>query len=189
MTTTIMVVGHPATGKTTLAHRLADDLKWPLVWKDGIKEPLMDALPDANGGWSTAWSNALGRATIALLYQQVETLLRAQVAMVVECHFEHQTDAQRWQSLHERYPLRMIQVRCETDPSVQLARYQARIEAGERHPGHVNSSATGDPRPRWGTPVAWIDVPGPRLSINTSDLSMTGYGHVVTQIKGLINSP
>lgn len=43
----ILVNGLPATGKTTLARRIATDLRLPLLAKDAIKETLFDTL-----GWS-----------------------------------------------------------------------------------------------------------------------------------------
>jgi dephospho-CoA kinase len=45
-TTVILITGHPATGKTTLAHYLAQELGLPLLWRDGLKEKLADTL-----GW------------------------------------------------------------------------------------------------------------------------------------------
>ena len=39
-----VITGRPATGKTTLARRLAVDLRLPLIHKDGLKESLYDAL-------------------------------------------------------------------------------------------------------------------------------------------------
>lgn len=33
----LIITGHPGSGKTTLAHRLAADFKLPLIYKDGIK--------------------------------------------------------------------------------------------------------------------------------------------------------
>jgi len=66
-TTVILITGHPATGKTTLAHYLAQELGLPLLYRDGLKETLADHL-----GWSTdEWSLKLGAATWELLYHLV----------------------------------------------------------------------------------------------------------------------
>ncbi len=79
----IVVNGLPATGKTTLARRLATDLHLPLLAKDVIKETLFETL-----GWSDrAWSRRLGAATMALLYKLLEEQLRAGRPCIVECNF------------------------------------------------------------------------------------------------------
>jgi nucleoside-triphosphatase THEP1 len=40
----LVVTGRPATGNTTLVHKLATDLRLPLIHKDGLNEPLFDVL-------------------------------------------------------------------------------------------------------------------------------------------------
>jgi predicted kinase len=63
-TTLIVVSGLPASGKTTLAHLLAAELRLPLVGRDDIKERLFESL-----GWSDReWSKRLGIASWDLLY-------------------------------------------------------------------------------------------------------------------------
>ena len=59
----LLVSGPPVAGKTTLARRLAAEFGLPLINKDGIKELLFDTV----GTHDYAWSQNLGRASIALL--------------------------------------------------------------------------------------------------------------------------
>jgi len=99
----IIVTGHPATGKTTLANILAQELVLPLIWKDSFKETLAEAL-----GWSTdEWSRKLSVASWALLYQQVEILAKAGVPFIAEGNFEPTYATKRWQQLMASYPLRL----------------------------------------------------------------------------------
>jgi predicted kinase len=135
-TIVVLITGHPATGKTTLAEYLAQELCLPLIAKDHIKETLFSTL-----GWSTTeWSRQLSVATWALLYQQVETLLTAYIGHIVEANFDPTFANAHWQRLAEQFPLRIIQVRCETDPEILLMRYRERVNQGTRHPGHVDHS-------------------------------------------------
>ena len=46
--TLIVVSGMWASGKTTLAHRLAANLGWPLIYRDGLKESFFDAVGEAS---------------------------------------------------------------------------------------------------------------------------------------------
>ena len=60
----IIVTGPSATGKTSLAERLSEDLSIPLIAKDTIKEQLFNSL-----GWSDrAWSRKLGGASYDLIW-------------------------------------------------------------------------------------------------------------------------
>lgn len=94
-TDVVLITGHPATGKTTLAEYLAQELYLPLIAKDHIKETLFNTL-----GWSTAeWSRQISVATWNLLYQQVETLLAARVGHIVEANFDPSFANDRWQGL------------------------------------------------------------------------------------------
>ncbi len=130
----IIVSGLPATGKTTLARRLADDLNLPLVTKDEIKERLFDKL-----GWSDReWSQRLGVATFALLYYFIEVQLKAGRSFIAEANFRPDRDNPPFRELKSRYDFQPIQIVCVTEGEKLLERYRARGESGQRHPGHVD---------------------------------------------------
>lgn len=182
-TTVILITGHPATGKTTLAHSLAQELGLPLLWRDGLKEKLADTL-----GWSTdEWSLKLGAATWELLYHLVESLLRANVSHIVESNFTPTYATPRWQTLCERYPLRIIQLRCEAPPATILNRYHERVQRGERHPIHryVNDDVDYATLLERG-PMGWVDVPSTRLSIDTSQSMDINYPAIVPQLRKVL---
>lgn len=180
-TTIILITGHPATGKTTLAHSLAQELGLPLLYRDGLKETLADNL-----GWSTEeWSLKLGAATWELLYHLVESLLRANVSHIVESNFPPSRATPRWQQLMAQYPLQMIQVRCEADPMIVAQRHQARQERGERHPIHrydSNTAAYAAYLHQQG-PLGWVDVASEHITVDTGKLALADYSSVTTQIR------
>ena len=132
----ILITGHPATGKTTLAHYLAKELYLPLIWKDQIKEALLETL----GLSSIEWSRKLSVTAWTLLYQQVENLLQAGVSHVVESNFDPIYANDCWQNRSEQSDFQLIQVRCAVRPETLLHRYRQRIKNGSRHPGHVDAS-------------------------------------------------
>lgn len=184
-TTVILITGHPATGKTTLAHYLAQALHLPLLYRDGLKETLADTL-----GWSTEeWSLKLGAATWELLYHLVETLLRANVSHIVESNFSPAHATGRWQQLSERYGVRIIQLRCEADPAIVIERFHARVAKGERHPIHRYAEDTAGYRKILEQgPLDWIDVPGERIRIDTGQLAPAAYQSIVVQLQKLFES-
>ncbi|MCB0064588.1 MAG: ATP-binding protein [Caldilineaceae bacterium] len=185
LTTVILITGHPGTGKTTLAHSLAKELALPLLYRDGLKETLADTL-----GWSTEeWSLKLGAATWELLYHLIESLLRARVPHIVESNFSPAYATARWQALVKQYPLRIIQLRCEADPDIVLARFHARVAQGERHPIHRYSTDTAGYRTilEQGH-LGWIDVPCERISVDTGKRQPSEYATVATQLQALLCS-
>ena len=185
-TTVILITGHPATGKTTLAHYLAQALGLPLLYRDGLKEKLADTL-----GWADdEWSLKLGAATWELLYHLVETLLRAQVSHIVESNFTPQYATPRWQGLMAQYPLQMIQICCDAAPIITAQRHQARKERGERHPIHRHDNdvdAYAAYLQQQG-PSGWIEVESTRLVLDTSEKAVTDYADIVTQIRTLLTA-
>ena len=131
----IVVNGLPATGKTTLARRLATDLHLPLLAKDVIKETLFETL-----GWSDrAWSRQLGAATMALLYKLLEEQLRAGQPCIVECNFYPDRDTERFRELAQAYRVAFFQILCIADGPTLYARYCQRALSADRHPGHVET--------------------------------------------------
>lgn len=131
--TVIFVMGHPASGKTTLAKTLGDTLSLPVFGKDvTFKEPMFDAFDTT----SREWSIKIGRAAFTIMKAVMEQQLKAQQSFIVESTFKYEYDNPLFQDWQEIYNFQAIQVVCQTDPEVLVRRYHQRIEAGERHPGH-----------------------------------------------------
>ncbi|MBN1920337.1 MAG: AAA family ATPase, partial [Anaerolineae bacterium] len=136
----ILVTGAPATGKTALSVPLAARLQVPLLTKDAIKERLFDTL-----GWSDReWSKRLGSASFALLYDWLALHLRVGAPLVVEANFKPQFDTPKFAALRECCPFTLLQIVLVAAPEALQARFAARSAAGERHPGHVDTTFEGE---------------------------------------------
>lgn len=183
-TTVVLVTGHPATGKTTLARYLAEELALPLIWKDQIKETLFDIL----GTTSIERSRELGVAAWALLYDQVENLLRANVSHVVESNFDPAYANGHWQELRRGYDFRLIQVRCETDPEILLKRYRQRILDGERHFGHWDASDDREFLDSIRQHMGWVAIKSERLSFDTTDVRQEAYLAIALKVGALLSN-
>lgn len=183
--TVILITGHPATGKTTLAKALTQELALPLLYRDRLKETLGDVL-----GWSTdEWSRRLGSATWKLLYDLVDMLLQAKVSHIVESNFDPNHDSPKWQVLYKRYSLHLIQLRCEAEPEIVLVRNRRRVETGQRHPIHHYDPDEHEYRQilEQGH-IGWLDVPGERISINTGNLRPSAYHTIAEQLRQLLGN-
>ena len=183
-TTVILITGHPATGKTTLAHYLAEELELPLVCKDQIKESLVDTL----GAASTEASRQLSSAAWTLLYMQVENLLKASVSHLVESNFDPIFANGRWQTFKQMYNFRLIQVRCTTEPEALLQRYRLRIQTGKRHTGHVDASREPEFLVSIQQPMDWVQVEGDRLSLDTTKINKANYAKIAEELKILCSN-
>src|SRR5713226_1916405 len=117
----VLVSGAPASGKSTLARRLAANLRLPLIAKDLIKETLFDALgtPDREG------SAELSLASFRLLYAVLGQLVEADVGVVVDCNLHRGRSEAELSHLLDRSNALLIH--CQTSYFEIARRYQRRV--------------------------------------------------------------
>ncbi len=178
----IIVHGLPATGKTTIAQQLARDLSLPLASKDMFKETLFDTL-----GWrDRAWSQQIGRASIALLFQFMEMELRVGCSCMVECNFTAAIATPEFLALRERHAYEPVEIVCRCDGRVLWERFKRRAEAGERHPGHVDQETYTELEPRLlqGTSEP-LQIGGRLIEVDTTDWSAVDYPALLATIRQL----
>lgn len=180
----VIVTGLPATGKTTLGKRLAAALRLPFIHKDGIKELLFDML-----GWSDiAWSQRLGRASIELLYYFAEAQLMVGSSLVIENNFDAALATPKFLAWQAKYDVATVQVVCMADSDVIWQCYQARWEAGQKHPGHVQHlDPRGDSWTRWPQgKVAAMDIGGQVIVVDTTDFATLDYDGLLRTVQSKI---
>ncbi len=181
--TLIIVTGLPCTGKTTLAEHIASHFSLPLVTKDQIKERMFERL-----GWSDReWSRKLGLLTYDLMYYFTESHLAGRTSGIVESNFNPEWDTASFRALQKRHPFDPYQVMCVSHPDVLIGRFQERMTAGKRHPGHVDSSyldefkatvARGPGRP--------LDIGGKVVRVDTTDFEKIDYDGLYQGIAGVL---
>ena len=163
----IVVGGTPATGKSTLAASIADDLSLPMFSKDVLKETLFDALVDGpEMSASPELSQTISDLALASLLSIATELVSRKVGMVLEADFRP-NDGQRLFAPFLNSTM-MRQVHCTVEERELEERHLERTEEGNRHPVHVDDLEkvkihleAGDFEPLW--------LPIPLLSVNTTD--------------------
>lgn len=129
----IIVNGLPGTGKTTLARRLAADIRLPLFSRDGIYETLYDALECKSNGCPPL----IGPSTFTLLYTYASSLLAVGQSLVIEGFFGRpDLRSTEFLKLKLACDFQPFQILCKTDGEVLLERFLTRMSSVERHIGH-----------------------------------------------------
>lgn len=164
--TLVIVAGLPASGKSTLAERLAEALELPLFTKDGFKERLYDAGSIDPDRFDRTASCVLGAQAVAILLDVTTTLVRSGASVVIEGNFRPHLAERDFGPLTCLSQVR--QVHCGLDRVLTIERYRARFELRERHPVHLDEIAIqelndqidagfGDPLPL-DAPVMRVDT-------------------------------
>lgn len=129
----VIVNGLPGAGKTTLARRLAADIRLPVFSRDGIYETLYDAL-DCQ---SNALPPLMGPATFTFLYYIANSLLAASQSLIVEGFFGRpELRSAEFLQLQQAHDFEPFQILCKADGAVLLERFLTRAGTVERHIGH-----------------------------------------------------
>ena len=168
----IAVSGPPGTGKTTLAHALADALGRPAVCRDELKERMV-----ADGADPTA--EDLNPTTNTVFFETLARLLRSGTSVVAEAAFQDRLWRPGLEPLLELADIRIL--RCVVDPEVARERIAHRAATQSARAAHADAAflrriAEGErPIESW-VPIA-LDVP--TLVVDTTQGWMPTLAEVV----------
>jgi predicted kinase len=154
MTDLMIILGCPASGKTTLARRLAAELAVPILSKDDIKEALFDVLGVGDRESSRRLSNACFAAQLRIAATQLE----AGISCLLEGNWrpEHAGDLR---AVLARSGAPAAQIWCRASVVETLRRFTARV----RHPGHLDAADLAEEVQQSAVlPPAFLDLDGPR---------------------------
>jgi predicted kinase len=154
----MIILGTPASGKTTLARQLAADLKLSCFCKDDVKEALFESL----GAGSRDWSRRLSAASFAVLTELARVSSSAGVSCIVEGNWRtvHAAELSRLAS-----STRTAQVWCRAEPLEIVRRFTQR----RRHPGHLDDLLRDEVEMLSQAPPSFLELPGPRWVYASDD--------------------
>jgi len=126
----VVVSGLPASGKSTLAQRMAPLLGLPVFDKDTILENLFES----KGTGDVAWRRSLSRVSDSILRSEA----MASGGAVLVSHWRlpgMPPDSGTPTDWLSRLSSHVVNIHCECDAEVAADRFMRR----ERHPGHLDS--------------------------------------------------
>lgn len=176
----IIVSGLPGSGKSTLTQRLAAHFALPLIQKDMIKETLCDVL----GCTTLSQSQLYGRASMVLLYQFAEAILKRGQPCIIESVFHPALSTQDLLKLQQQCPFLPLQIHCQAEIAVLIERVKHRWESGERHRGHMEHLREFDPN--LSLPKEYLQplpLNGHVIELDTTDFEIIDYGLLFAQIQ------
>lgn len=178
----IIITGRPAAGKTTLAKQLAHDLRLPVVSKDNIREVLFDRL-----GWhDRSWAQALGRASVDLMFYFTRAQLEAGWSVILDNAFDPSASTPRFQAFSKEFGVNFIQVICDANREILFERFKLRMHSGGRHPGHGDQAVLDELWEHLSQDQTLdLNIGGEVIMVDTSDLAQINYQQILDQIKCL----
>ncbi|GAA0440119.1 AAA family ATPase [Leifsonia naganoensis] len=152
----LLINGAPASGKTTLARRLCDELGLPLVTKDDIKEALADAVP------VPLPTSRVGAIASDAMWQLVGLI---DGTVIVESFWFSGRDGEYLRSGLDTAGIASgVELWCEASAEIARERYLTR----PRHPAHDDAQRLDewelfhrDAQPVSGFPVLRVDTEYP----------------------------
>ena len=118
--TLLLLKGHPATGKSTLANALARRLGWPLIDKDDIKDHTYQ-LPDG------------GHLSYAIMWQIVRHQLAIGLSVLVDSPLSYPTTYATGQALATEFRTKLLVVETALGDALWQARLDQRMLEAQTH--------------------------------------------------------
>ncbi|MGH0035707.1 MAG: AAA family ATPase [Myxococcota bacterium] len=115
----IVVTGRPASGKTTLAHRLAREIRCPVLCRDELKEGIVNSID-----CGLPPPEEIQRSVYETFFAAIELLVGRGVSLVAEAAFQHALWAARLEPLAATTRLRILD--CHVGADLARSRFEQR---------------------------------------------------------------
>jgi predicted kinase len=175
--TLVVVTGPAGTGKTTLAHEIAEELGCPAICRDEIKEGMVHAAED----FVAAPGDELTMRTLPAFFGVLELLLDAGVTTVAEAAFQDRVWRPRLEPLRARAHLRLVH--CTVDAEVAWARVLRRRQEEPSRRAHDEAYGAEEHAARHGG-FERVSIDAPRLEVDTTEGYRPGLADIVNFVNG-----
>jgi len=157
----VVVSGPPTSGKTTLAHALAQAIPCPAICRDEIKEGMVHAF---GSDFRAGPGDPLTMRTVPVFFEVLRVLVTAGVTVVAEAAFQDARWREGIEPLSGLVQFRIVQ--CTVDDDVARERLtRLRAAHGDRSPGALKALAGGSPFADFDR----LSLPAPSIVVDTTD--------------------
>jgi len=166
-------------GKTMLAHKIAQAVGCPAICRDEIKEGMVHVTP----GFVAAPGDELTARTLPVFFAVLELLLKAGVTTVAEAAFQDRAWRPRLAPLRDLAQLRIVH--CTVDAEVAFARGLRRTQENPLRRAHADPGP-GDAAEHALRHDAFdrVSVDAPWIEVDTSDGYRPGLSEIVAFVNG-----
>jgi predicted kinase len=177
----IIVNGLPASGKSTLAKRLGQDLQLPVFSRDAIYEVLVDEL----GVDTLSVPPALGSAAFSLFYHVIGAVLASKQSVIIEQYFGRpDMRTAELLDLQRRHDFEPFQILCHADGDVLIERFMVRAASSDRHAGHGGADwLEQNKRLLLSGPLTPLALDGTLVEVDTTEPGRFDYEALVQQLR------
>ncbi|MCX5589610.1 AAA family ATPase [Streptomyces erythrochromogenes] len=179
--TLVVVSGPPATGKTTLAHALSQQLGCPAIIRDEIKQGMVMSTRNHR----TASDDPLNIPTLDVFFKTITVLVQAGVTLIAEAAFQDRLWRPGLEPLLDLADLRII--RCVTPTLTITERITERARTDSHRAAHGDEALLADMEAGTYDPEQFktISLDVPTLIVDTSD----GYTPGTPEIEAFLRTP
>jgi predicted kinase len=175
----VVVTGRPGSGKTTLAHKLSQEIHCPALCRDEFKEGYVHTM----GGDHASLGPDVNRTLYELFFESVQFVVKKNISVVIEAAFQHKLWEPKLNAL--AVYARIIIVVCSVDP------HTARLRCIERGlADHTRELFHGDKAVRAakeGLDLPLADYSPPALAFPTLEVDTTsGYQPTIGEVVDFI---
>ena len=172
--TLVVVSGPPGSGKTTLAHQIAQAVGCPAVCRDEIKEGMVHTA----GEFTASSGDELTRRTLPVFFGVLHMLLRAGVTTVAEAAFQDRVWRAALTALHGAAQIRIVH--CTVPASVAFQRSLRRAAGDPVRRAHADPGPGDAARSaRRHHAFERVSVDAPWIEVDTTDGYRPGLGEIL----------
>lgn len=177
--TLIIISGFPATGKTTLAKKLAEHFNLPLVCADELKEMMFDRI----GNWGDKkLFDSVSKTAYDIMYYTIGLVLSAGRSCIMEAFLRAEMAEAKIAKLKEKYDCRIIQFQLNTNTNKLIERYESRHNSNERHPCHPGNIPKKEFIKLNGKSQV-VKIDGETIALDTTDFSKIDWDMIFKKVE------
>lgn len=117
----VVVTGSPASGKTTLAHILANKINCPLISRDELKEGLINTLKVSH----THLDKSVDLHVYDTFFETIDLLISKGISTIIEAAFQDKLWRPKLLNLLDKAEIKIVM--CKTNPDLIKRRFANRF--------------------------------------------------------------